>query len=186
MCRGKWTEACVSGSSSWLYSLEYQARGDHNGPSIPLRQDKRKPLGDNPTRTSRKQRDNIRQICEKLYLDHGGVQPGDVASQMEKHGMVRPTPGSLRAIVRAWRKERGINGQQKKHLVTWSTAFEQYIHTSNEEEPGIVRFPKYHIGETITRFTMLFPTAWQFLSNMKDAGLVPKGMPCQCDATFNI
>jgi hypothetical protein len=50
--RGKWTKASVSGSCSALvYSLEYQTRGDHIGPSIPLRQDKRKPPGDNTLRS---------------------------------------------------------------------------------------------------------------------------------------
>jgi hypothetical protein len=149
-----------------------------------LRQDTRKPPVDKSTRTSQTQRNNIRQSSEELYRKYGGEQPGDVASQMEKHNMLRPA--RLRGIVRGWRKDRGLNVQPKNHLETWSTAFQDYINTNNKEEPGILRFPKYCIGETITHFTMLFPTAWQFLSNMKDEGLVPKGTPCKCDATFYV
>ena len=156
--RGVWDS---SESSVESYVVIHSADGPHVGDVRPLRDDDREPAGDHPGRTNAEDKAAIITTAEKLWQAHGALEPGDVADALEQQGLSRPTPGSLRGIVRIWRAAKGLCHSRSARKITWSEEFAAYVQRHNEESREM-KFPRCVVGPVITRFVVFSRKLWSF------------------------
>ena len=186
MASGRWLQAGSSDGAD--FQLQWSERGAHAGEVVVLRTGSRAPGQDSGERTTKAQSKAIISAAKDIARRQGHVTPTDVAMQLSFLRAPRPSPCSLRGILRSFRRvSLGVSPGlcKRSHKITWSEEVLDYF--QRHERGDVLRVVRWVVGPVVTHFTLLLPRSFQFIDAMQHADLLHGfKLPFQADATFNV